>query len=94
LAIPFWRFWPAALNTAPTEARSRRGYGRATLDLVVDYLATRPGCDRFFSSFIPSDGSPLGFYLQYGSVPTGTTFDDEPSSSCSSHVAIHDSARC
>lgn len=56
----------------------RRGYGRATLDLILEYLATRPGCDRLFSSFIPGDGSPLGFYLGYGFVPTGDVFDDEP----------------
>jgi diamine N-acetyltransferase len=56
----------------------RRGYGRAALDLVLEYLATRPGCDRLFASFIPGDGSPLGFYLQYGFVPTGDVFDDEP----------------
>jgi diamine N-acetyltransferase len=56
----------------------RHGYGRAALDLIVEYLATRPGCDRLFSSFIPGDGSPLGFYLQYGFLPTGAVFDDEP----------------
>ena len=58
--------------------RQGRGYGRAALDLVLEYLATRPGCDRLWSSFIPGDGSPIDFYLQYGFVPTGDVFDDEP----------------
>jgi diamine N-acetyltransferase len=56
----------------------RRGYGRAALDLIVQYLATRPDCDRLLSSYVPGDGSPLGFSLQYGFVPTGAVFDDEP----------------
>jgi diamine N-acetyltransferase len=31
-----------------------------------------------FTSFVPGDGSPVGFYLKYGFVPTGEVFDDEP----------------
>ena len=56
----------------------RRGYGSAALDLVVEYLMHRPGCDRLFSSFVPGEGSPIGFYLQYGFVRTGEMFDGEP----------------
>ena len=57
----------------------RRGYGRAALDLVLEYLATRPGCDRIVASFDPRRRvPPLGFYLRYGFVPTGEVFDDEP----------------
>jgi hypothetical protein len=58
-----------ALSVTPQQ---RRGYGRAALDLIVEYLTSRPGCDRLFSSFVPGDGSPIGFYLQYGFVPTST----------------------
>ena len=56
----------------------RRGYGRAALDLIVSYLATRPHADRLFTSFVPGEGSPVGFYLAYGFAPTGEVFDGEP----------------
>ena len=56
----------------------RRGYGRAALDLVVDYVRSRPGAQTLFTSHVPGEGSPLGFYLQYGFTLTGDIFDDEP----------------
>jgi diamine N-acetyltransferase len=55
-----------------------RGYGRATLDLIVAYVRTRPEADRLFCSHVPGDGGPLGFYLGYGFVPTGEVHDGEP----------------
>jgi diamine N-acetyltransferase len=56
----------------------RRGYGRAALDLIVDYVHTRPGAGPFFTSCMPGEGSPLEFYLRYGFVLTGEVFDGEP----------------
>jgi diamine N-acetyltransferase len=61
------------------DARYQRlGYGRATLDLIVEYVRTRPGADRLFCSHVPGDGGPLGFYLKYGFVLTGDVHDGEP----------------
>ena len=48
-----------------------RGYGAATLDAVVDYLATRPGADVLYTSCADGPGSPRGFYLRYGFTDTG-----------------------
>jgi diamine N-acetyltransferase len=48
-----------------------RGYGAATLDAVVDYLATRPGADVLYTSCADGAGSPRGFYLRYGFADTG-----------------------
>ena len=48
-----------------------RGYGRATIDAVVEYLRTRPGADVLFTSCEPGEGSPQGFYLRYGFTLTG-----------------------
>jgi diamine N-acetyltransferase len=48
-----------------------RGYGVATLDAVVDYLATRPGADVLYTSCADGPGSPRGFYLRYGFIDTG-----------------------
>jgi diamine N-acetyltransferase len=49
----------------------RRGYGAATLDAVVDYLATRPGAGVLYTSCADGRGSPRGFYLRYGFTDTG-----------------------
>jgi diamine N-acetyltransferase len=49
----------------------RRGYGAATLDVIVDYLRTRPGADVLYTSCADGPGSPRGFYLRYGFTDTG-----------------------
>jgi diamine N-acetyltransferase len=48
-----------------------RGYGAATLDAVVDYLAARPGADELYTSCADGPGSPRGFYLRHGFTDTG-----------------------
>lgn len=48
-----------------------RGYGAATLQAVIAYLATRPGADVLFTSCSDGPGSPRGFYLGYGFADTG-----------------------
>lgn len=54
-----------------------RGYGRAALDHLVQYLRTRPGADVLVASVVPGKRTPLGFYLRYGFEPTGQMFDGE-----------------
>jgi diamine N-acetyltransferase len=54
-----------------------RGYGRAALDHLVEYLRTRPGAEMLVTSVVPGKRSPLGFYLRYGFEPTGQIFDGE-----------------
>jgi diamine N-acetyltransferase len=49
----------------------RRGYGRATIDALVQYLATRPGAHVLYTSCADGPGSPRGFYLRYGFRDTG-----------------------
>jgi diamine N-acetyltransferase len=48
-----------------------KGYGRATIDAVVDYLRGRPGADVLLTSCKAGDGSPQPFYLHYGFEKTG-----------------------
>ena len=48
-----------------------RGYGAATLDAVVDYVAKRPGADVLYTSCADGPGSPRGFYFRYGFTDTG-----------------------
>ena len=57
--------------------RQGRGFGTAALDLVVEYVRTRPGAHRFLTSVVPGPASPTGFYLRYGFSLTGQVFDGE-----------------
>ena len=49
----------------------RKGYGTATLDAVVAYLAARPGADVLWTSAGQGPGTPQPFYERYGFVATG-----------------------
>jgi diamine N-acetyltransferase len=60
------------------ERFQRRGYGTATLDLIVDYFRNRPGVREMWTSAGQGDGSPIPFYERYGFVRTGeVVFDGE-----------------
>ena len=48
-----------------------RGFGAATIDAVVDYLATRPAADVLYTSCADGPGSPRSFYVRYGFTDTG-----------------------
>jgi diamine N-acetyltransferase len=56
----------------------RRGFGTATLDLIVDYFRNRPGVELLSTSAGQGEGSPIPFYERYGFERTGEiVFDDE-----------------
>ena len=59
------------------ERHQRRGYGTATLDLIVEYFRNRPAWPRIRTSAGQGDGSPIPFYERYGFLPTGEMVDDE-----------------
>jgi diamine N-acetyltransferase len=59
------------------EHHQGRGYGRATIDAVVEYLRGRPGADMLYTSCDHGEGSPQPFYLRYGFVLTGERKWDE-----------------
>jgi diamine N-acetyltransferase len=52
-------------------AEQGRGYGRATVDAIADYVRTRPDGTTLLVSAAPGDGSPQPFYLHYGFEKTG-----------------------
>ena len=55
-----------------------RGYGTATLDLIVEYFRRRPEVEVMRTSAGQGEGSPVGFYEHYGFERTGDiVFDDE-----------------
>lgn len=55
-----------------------RGYGSRALDLVCDYVQTRPGGDALMTSATQGQGGPTPFYLGYGFEPTGDVVKGEP----------------
>ncbi len=56
----------------------RRGYGSATLDLVVEFFRGRPGVEVLSTSAGSGEGSPIPFYERYGFRQTGEmVFDGE-----------------
>jgi diamine N-acetyltransferase len=59
------------------ERYQRRGFGTATLDLIVEYFRQRPGVEVVWTSAGQGDGSPITFYERYGFEQTGQMLDDE-----------------
>ena len=59
------------------ERHQGKGYGTATLDLVVEYFRARPGVDEVRTSAGQGEGSPIPFYERFGFVRTGELHDDE-----------------
>jgi diamine N-acetyltransferase len=59
-----WRFMIGAQH-------QRQGYGRRALQLVIDYVRTRPNARFVTLSFVPAEGGPEPLYRSMGFVPTG-----------------------
>src|SRR5690606_3522141 len=53
------------------------GFGKRTLDLVVDHVRERTALDHILTSCVPGDEGPRNFYRRFGFVPTGEVLDDE-----------------
>jgi diamine N-acetyltransferase len=55
----------------------RMGFGRRAVELLIDYVRTRPGARELLTSCGLGEGSPEGFYLRVGFKHTGKMWDDE-----------------
>lgn len=58
------------------ERHQRRGFGTATLDLIVEYFRER-GRSAMSTSAGQGEGSPVTFYERYGFERTGDSHGDE-----------------
>jgi diamine N-acetyltransferase len=47
------------------------GFGSRALQLVIDYVRTRPGAKEMSLSYVPGEGCPRDFYARLGFVDTG-----------------------
>jgi diamine N-acetyltransferase len=59
------------------ERHQGRGYGAATIRLVVEHLLTRPDARVLLTSVVPGPLTPLGFYLRQGFRDTGVDHEGE-----------------
>jgi diamine N-acetyltransferase len=68
---PFW-LWRLMIG----KDHQGRGYGRDALRLACAEVRRR-GATDLFTSWVPGEGSPETFYLEFGFVPTGEIDDGE-----------------
>ena len=54
-----------------------KGYGRRAIELLLEYVKTRPGAKELLASYVPIEGGPEGFYRQLGFEPTGEVHGGE-----------------
>jgi GNAT superfamily N-acetyltransferase len=54
-----------------------RGYGRAAMVLVEDYVRSRPGGTELTLTYVPAPGGPADFYRSCGYEDTGKDHDGE-----------------
>ena len=54
-----------------------KGYGRKAIELLIEYVKTRPGARELSTSYVPIEGGPEGFYRRIGFEPTGEVDDGE-----------------
>jgi len=65
-----WRFMIAGPHQG-------KGYGRRALELLIEYVRTRPGAKELLASYVPIEGGPEGFYRKLGFEPTGEVHGGE-----------------
>jgi diamine N-acetyltransferase len=54
-----------------------RGYGKRAVELLIDYVRTRPGATALMTSWVPGDDGPAEFYRKLGFKPTGEMDEGE-----------------
>ena len=66
-----WFLWKLLVDAR----HQGKGYGREIVRMVVD-LVRREGATELFTSRVPGEGGPAGFYAKLGFVPTGEVDSD------------------
>ncbi len=59
------------------DGQQGNGYGRAAVELLIEYVRTRPGAAELLTSYVPQEGGPMVFYQKLGFVETGEIDDGE-----------------
>jgi len=53
------------------------GFAKRALEILFDYVRTRPGAKELLVSYVPGESGPQGFYEKLGFVPTGEMEENE-----------------
>lgn len=53
------------------------GFAKRALELLFEYVRTRPGAKEVLVSYVPGEAGPQGFYEKLGFVPTGEMLGKE-----------------
>jgi diamine N-acetyltransferase len=53
------------------------GYGKRAVELLIDYVRTRPGATALMTSWVPGDDGPAEFYRKLGFELTGEMDEGE-----------------
>jgi len=53
------------------------GYGQRAMELVIDYVRSRPGATELLVSYMPIAGGPRDFYAGLGFRETGELYGEE-----------------
>ena len=53
------------------------GFGRQAIELLIDYVKTRPNALEIKTSYVPGEGTPGPFYRKLGFVETGEVLEGE-----------------
>ena len=64
---PRYYLWRMMIDAA----HQRKGYGRRAMELLIDYVKTRPGASEITLAYVPGDGTPQPFYASLGFEETG-----------------------
>lgn len=54
-----------------------QGYGKKAVELLVDYVKTRPNANELLVSYGEGEAGPAKFYEKLGFVPNGEKYGDE-----------------
>ncbi len=59
------------------ERYQKLGFGRRAMELVLEYVKSRPNAKEVRLGYERAEGGPQGFYHKMGFVDTGEMWDDE-----------------
>lgn len=64
---PRYYLWRMMIDAA----HQRKGYGRRAMELLIEYVRTRPNATEITLSYLPGEGTPRPFYASLGFEDTG-----------------------
>ena len=70
---PEYNIWRFMID----ERYQKMGFGRKAMELVLDYIRSRPNAKEVRLSYHLAEGGPNAFYQKTGFVDTGEMWDDE-----------------